>query len=186
MAQTETDSPQTGRPGPDWVSIREATALIGVSPDHFYRQILPIVAEEHTTKRGGRRWVIGRAVVEAHMARIVERVSGEDSDPLMVGGSGSRSPALERYRAEKALLAKMEREEKEGSLIPRDLIRRGFTVAAGLIRQAGEILQRDFGTAAADVLNRALDDAEREIDHSIGRESRRASGRDNQRGARRA
>ena len=157
----------------DWISPRRAGQLIAVSPSAFWSAIAPHVAPGETVKVAGRRYFDPRAIVAVHTKRIAQKLTTPDADPLMVGDSGGRSPALERYRAEKALLAKMEREEKEGSLIPRDLIRRAFTVAANLIRQAGELLQRDFGTAAADVLNRALDDSERETTTVFGKEKKR-------------
>ena len=101
------------------------------------------------------------------MTQVMSKMTPEDDGDVLLTGSSTGSPALERYRAEKALLAKMEREEKEGSLIPRDLIRQGFTRVASRLRQAGEILLREYGPSAADVLNRALDDADREVRHEV-------------------
>ena len=43
-----------------------------------------------------------------------------DEDPLM---QGSGSPALERYREERAAMARLDRLEREGNLLPRDEVR---------------------------------------------------------------
>ena len=90
-----------------------------------------------------------------------------DDDPLMVGGS---SPALERYREERALLAKLDRREREAELLPRDEVRQSLAKMASVLRGAGETLQRQFGQAAADILNEALDDTEHEINRFFGGE----------------
>lgn len=84
-----------------------------------------------------------------------------DDDDLL---SGPNSPALERYREERALLARLMRLEREGELLPRDLVRQSLAKTAALIRTAGESLQKQFGSAAAEVLYEAIDDAEAEIE----------------------
>lgn len=83
-----------------------------------------------------------------------------DDDPLM---NGSGSPALERYREERASMARLDRLEREAELLQRDVVRQSLGKIAGVIRNAGEALQRQFGQSAADILNEALDDAELEI-----------------------
>ena len=42
------------------------------------------------------------------------------------------------------------------------------TPATAILRVAGETLQRQYGAAAGQLLYEALDDAEREIDHTFG------------------
>ncbi len=85
---------------------------------------------------------------------------GED-DPLL---SGSGSPALERYREERAQLARLDRMEREKSLVPREEIRSALAEIAGILRTAGEVLQQSYGNAASEILNDALDDAEAAIE----------------------
>lgn len=84
-----------------------------------------------------------------------------DDDDLM---SGPASPALERYREERAALARLVRLEREGELLPRDLVRQSLSKTASIIRLAGETLQKQFGDSAAEVLYEAIGDAEAEID----------------------
>jgi hypothetical protein len=87
-----------------------------------------------------------------------------DDDELM---QGSGSPALERYREERAAIARLDRLEREGHLVPRDEVREALGRIASILRGAGDTLQRQFGQAAADILLEALDDAGREIDRSF-------------------
>ncbi|MEX0937330.1 MAG: hypothetical protein WDZ59_05675 [Pirellulales bacterium] len=88
-----------------------------------------------------------------------------DDDPLMQGGG---SPALERYREERAALARLDRQEREGQLIPRSDVREALGRIASIVRGAGDAIQRQFGAAAAETLYEALDDAQREIDRFFG------------------
>ncbi len=64
-----------------------------------------------------------------------------DGDELM---QGAGSPALERYREKRAAIAKLDRLEWEGKLLPRDEVRESMGRIAALRRGAGESLQRQF------------------------------------------
>jgi hypothetical protein len=88
-----------------------------------------------------------------------------DEDPMM---QGTGSPALERYREERAALARLDRLEREGALVPRDVARESLGRIAAILRSAGDTLQQQFGGEAVNVLYEALDDAQREIDRSFG------------------
>ncbi len=98
------------------------------------------------------------------LAENAVKLARED-DPLMQGGG---SPALERYREERAMLARLDRLEREGSLIPRDEVREALGRVATILRSAGDALGRQFGSAALDIYFEALDDAERELQRSLG------------------
>ncbi len=91
--------------------------------------------------------------------------------PLLVAetsGTDTPSAALERYRAERAALARLDRLEREGALLPRDQVRTVLLRIAALLREAGETLRRDFGEAAADIVREALEEAGREIERTFG------------------
>jgi len=88
----------------------------------------------------------------------------QDDDALL---QGAGSPALERYREERALIARLDRLEREGQLLPRDEVRVALGRIAAIIRGAGDTLQQQFGQTAADILLEALEDAGREIDRSF-------------------
>lgn len=77
---------------------------------------------------------------------------------------GEPSAALERYREERAKLARLDRLERERELLPRHDVREMLGRFAAILRGAGEALEQQFGAAAADLYLEALDDAEREID----------------------
>lgn len=88
-----------------------------------------------------------------------------DEDPLMQGGG---SAALERYRDERAAMARMDRLEREGRLLPRDLAREALGRVAAVLRGAGDSLQREYGPGAVEILNETLDDAQREVERFFG------------------
>jgi hypothetical protein len=97
----------------------------------------------------------------------------KDDDPLM---QGSGSPALERYREERAALARLDRLEREGVLLPREKARQAMGQVASILRGAGDALQRQFGAAAVEILYEALGDAQREIDRTFGDQSNGGTG----------
>jgi hypothetical protein len=86
-------------------------------------------------------------------------------DELLVGAN---SPALERYREERAALARLDRLQREGGLLPRDQVRDALGRIAGMIRAAGDSLARQFGNPALELLVEAMDDAEMEIEKIFG------------------
>ena len=77
--------------------------------------------------------------------------------------AGNASPALERYREERAKLARLDRLEREGKLLARDRMHEGLGQIVSIVREALEILQRQFGAEAHALVDEALDDAERAI-----------------------
>jgi hypothetical protein len=96
-----------------------------------------------------------------------------EEDALLQGGP---SPALERYREKRAALADLDLLERQNQLIPRDQSRQALGRIAGILRNAGEMLQRQFGPAAVDILNEALDDAEAEMDRFFGESGAKGGG----------
>jgi len=101
---------------------------------------------------------VARALHDFFAANAMKLAKPED--PLMAGGD---SPMLEKYREEQYLMAKLKRGEMERTLIPRDETRMCMGRMATILRNCGEVLQRQFGPGALDVLNEALDDAEAEV-----------------------
>jgi hypothetical protein len=99
------------------------------------------------------------------LAENARKLAKDDDDPLL---NAPASPALERYREERAALARLDRLEREGQLIPRDQARESLGRVAAILRGAGEVLQRQFGATAGELLYEALDDCTREIEHFFG------------------
>jgi len=78
-----------------------------------------------------------------------------EGDPDMQGGD---SPALERYRHEKALIARMERLEREGRLLKIEDVEKGFLALSEILRRSGETLQRVCGAEAHAIHEQGLAD----------------------------
>jgi hypothetical protein len=101
------------------------------------------------------------------LAANAAKLNGDD-DALM---QGDGSPALERYREERAALARMDRLERERVLVRRDEVREGLGRIATIIREAGESLQRQHGLGAAELLFEAMDEARREVERCFGEQT---------------
>lgn len=124
-------------------------------------KVLHEQAERYGIPFGGRFVDLPKVVRALHdfLAANAQRLTREPDDLLQ----GGPSPALERYRNERAELARLDRLERQRHLLPRGEVREALGQIASILREAGEALQRQFGKAAAEVLYEALDDAEREI-----------------------
>ena len=98
------------------------------------------------------------AICAWHHSYMHKRIDDACSDPMLAGDG---SPALERCREEKAKIAKLQREQMELDLLPRDDLLSAFLAGAAVLRAAGERLQRECGEDASRILSEAIDDAER-------------------------
>lgn len=88
-----------------------------------------------------------------------ENVWGAAADGDTTGEmAGPVTPALERFREERFLLARMERQEKSGQLIQRDEVRMALGRLAELHREHGDALQRDGHEEAFDLFEEFLDE----------------------------
>jgi hypothetical protein len=112
---------------------------------------------------GGKRIDLGQVAVWLHnfLAKHGRRIFDAGDDPLLCGAD---SPALERYRGEKAILAKLDRQEKQRRLLPREVIHEALMRTAAILRKTGELLQKNHGPEAARLLSEALEDCQREFD----------------------
>jgi hypothetical protein len=127
-------------------------------------------AERYGIPFGGRTICLPDVVRKLHdfLAANARKLSADDDDMM---SPEVASPALEKYREERAALAKLDRLEREQQLVPRDEVRMGLGRVASVLRTATEALQREFGPEAAALLSDALDDAEREIADLFGAET---------------
>lgn len=91
-------------------------------------------------------------------------LADDSEDPFAAGGD---SPALERWREEKHLLTRMDRQEREKSLLPRDAVHDSLAAMAGILRGLGDTLGRQFGPEAHELLDESLDDVAREIENLL-------------------
>lgn len=108
---------------------------------------------------GGRIVNLPKVVTALHdfLAANAQKLAADDGE----------DPTVE-LRREKANLARLDRLERERVLLPRDMVHEGLARIAGVLRTAGEALQRQFGPEAHRILEEALDDAQREIDSLCG------------------
>ena len=100
----------------------------------------------------------------AENGRKLLAVSGDD--PM----TGPTSPALEKWREEKYLLARITRLEKEAELLPREMLHTTLSTLASILRKGVESIRKHFGSEAAEVFSEILDDCEREIDSLLSGE----------------
>ena len=128
------------------------------------------VIDEQAQRYGlpfGGRVVDLPAVVRALHDFLAENARRLTRDEEMLT-TGPMSPALERYREERAAIARLDRLEREGVLLAREDVHTGLMMIAGILRSAGETLRRGFGPEAAAIIEEALDDAEVEIRQQFG------------------
>jgi hypothetical protein len=145
-------------------------AVWGVSVQGFHKSVLPHAPEEAIDRREKPLLVCGPGLLKAYVAKELAKQS--QSDPM----TGPSSPNLERWRAARADLAELEREQREGNLIPREEIHDGLVRLAARLRKFGETLQRQFGPEAHRLLEELLDDYQHELDRLSGDDRDREPG----------
>ncbi|MCH8880531.1 MAG: hypothetical protein IID34_11690 [Planctomycetes bacterium] len=94
-------------------------------------------------------------------ARILARADEADLHSTVT------SPALERLREETYKLRRLERLYREDKLVGRDIMHDCLARLAGVLRRAGDRLQRRCGKEAFAIYNEALDGMDREIENSL-------------------
>jgi Fe-S cluster biosynthesis and repair protein YggX len=108
--------------------------------------------------------VLARALHD-FLANNARKLAGaDDDDPSLAGVA---SPALERKRQFDCQLLELRLQREQGFSIERRLVHEGHNRLGGILRIAGEALQRQFGPAAQKILNDALDNCEREVDRLL-------------------
>ena len=96
----------------------------------------------------------------AFLAKNSRKIAYASEDMM----DGPESPALERFREERAAMVKIQRQELEKTLLRREDCREVFGVVAAILRQVGDRLQKEHGPAAADILIEALEDCQEKIE----------------------
>lgn len=88
----------------------------------------------------------------------------EGEDPEL---SGYDSPALEQQRRLKNQLLEIQLARELGNYVPRLHVHTGLATFAGLIRKAGEVLQRQYGDDAYQILDEALVEAQNALERAL-------------------
>ena len=80
------------------------------------------------------------------------------------------APWLEKWREEKARLARFDRKEREGSLLDRESVQEALLSMAAILRNLGTTIQRHHGPEAHELVMEAIDDWEKDCRTSFGPE----------------
>jgi len=103
---------------------------------------------------------IVRALHEFLAENAYKLASTEGENPM----SGPDSPALEKWREEKWKLARLERLERERTLVPREWMHKHLSILASYFRQSADTLQKHRGpiepAEAFTIVMEAVDDFE--------------------------
>ena len=90
-------------------------------------------AERHGIPFGGPTIKLSAVVKALHDFLAENKVRlARDPDEMMLGGP---SPAIDLFREEKAKLARLDRLEREGELLPRDTVRQSLAKTAAILRK---------------------------------------------------
>jgi hypothetical protein len=109
------------------------------------------------------------AALHDFLAKNARRLAGGEH-----GAGSTQAQGIERYRRERARLARLERRRREGELIERDKAHEDLAHLATILRRAGETLGRRptlTGEEAQQILEDALSLYERELDDRFGASS---------------
>jgi len=90
------------------------------------------------------------------LARNKHALAAADADDDALLSAGADSPELERFRAARADLAEMERDERRGKLISADRLREICTEVGATIKSARKRLVKKFGRPAGEILDDAI------------------------------
>ena len=139
-----------------WFTRSTMARVFDCSPQSFDQYVRPHIPPEAVKKAGREVYFWGRRVIEAWAAR--NRVA---EDPLLAGAD---SPALEVYRAEKAKIARLQRLEMEGKLVPMQELHNVLVMMGATLRHGIETAHRlPTVGEAVDRITEAINDFEKLI-----------------------
>ncbi len=126
-------------------------------------------AQRYGIPFGGKTINLPEVVRKLHdfLAANAHKLASVDNEDELLLGPGN-SPWLEKLREETARLKRLDRLERERVLLSRDQVHEGLARLASVLRNLGENLQRHHGSSAADLLEEALEDYEREVKTHFG------------------
>lgn len=161
--------------------------FFGIGPEYFSKSIRPLAKtpkEVQTINTQNwyhaptilRTWKDRRVLPNNHNAPKYKRDGHEDAaaededDPMMSApASPTAVAALEKYRREKWLLARLDRRQKEGLLMSREAVHFILSAMAGVWRNACDAIQRRFGSDAHEILDDARVQMERTMEDAFVR-----------------
>jgi hypothetical protein len=144
-----------------WLSRAQTSALLGITARHFDEAVRPKLPPEAT--RGDRQALrfyaplVNGVWIQTKVEQATRKAApSADGDPLLTGGGDS--PNLEEYRKWKAKREKNFYEVDVNNLVPRTEVKPALLRFGRILRGAGDKLAREFGNAAAEILNEATDE----------------------------
>lgn len=161
MAASDDDRPGTG-----WYDTNELLAFFGCSRDYFNSSLRQLATNENEVRKVNgknyfhaptliRNWKNKPVLKNNHNApkHLREGSSPPTEEELLLTTQGADSgPAIERYRHEKFLLARLDRREREGVLMRRDAVHFVLSEMAGVWRDACDRVQRQAGPDVHEIL----------------------------------
>jgi hypothetical protein len=145
-----------------WITRVQAGWLVGLSPRQFDEAIRPLIPDAGVKKKAKSLTFDASAVCAAHLRYRIERATpqpGDDESALLGAGAPADGEWLEEYRKVSTKLKQKDLEEREKTHANLSDLDDALARFAGRLHGAGEALQRQYGAAAAELLNQAIDDA---------------------------
>lgn len=153
-----------------WLTKKEMLQVFDCSPSVFEQTIRPHIDEKLIKKRGQANIYYCRGAIEAWSDARNSKPWRETGVPP--GEQPPDAPATtptDAYRIEKTRSARLERQIKEGQLLPVTAVTEMLSGFAVALRRAAERLQRRCGADAHRILDTAIEDYEREYTAAFAR-----------------
>lgn len=150
-----------------WLSIRDGMEVTNRSKSGYESVIVPLIADADRRVEGAKVYHRGSAVVARHVelecTKAVRASTTKAANPAYVDPEliGPDTPAMEKLRNEKYLLARMERMEREKSLVPAEHVQKFVRDLGEILKRGSERISRDYGNGALAVFKEMMDDLKR-------------------------
>ena len=144
------------------MSRSQLACVFDVSVRGFDESIRPLAPKNCTKKKGHEVMFYARGLLEEWWKHKADLKYGL-RDPVQLA-EGEQGPALERFRDERAKIAKLERKALERTLVDRGTMHECLARMASVLRRAGERLRIRCGPQALEIFNEALDSMDRSLE----------------------
>ena len=147
------------RPGPGWFTREELADIFAVTVtqiDRRHKKLAPADAVQTVDRKTFYR---PAGIIAAMIREASTPAAGADPDNAMLLAPGD-SPALERWRAARADVAEIERDERLNKVADVEILNAAVRPALVAMRSTGDRLVREFGNAAGDIFNEGVNEFE--------------------------
>ncbi len=158
-APAAVDPPRLPSQRDGWYSTAEAESIFGVVHQVFYQTYRPHIPESAKRMDGQRVMLHLPSAIKAWVKHREDYITQQFADPDMVGdGEG-----LDRFRMARAQQEEMKLEQMRKTHVPLADLNAALGQLSGILRTAGNNLQRQYGNAAGEILNQAIDEFEKRM-----------------------